>query len=220
MHTTRLAAITETALYPPPVDLQHVRDAYTSMSEPYIALVGDGTNAHEDDVDLIRRHLIGLDGPVLDLGCGPGHWTAFLHSLGADVIGVDLVPEFIAHAQATHPGLDVRQGSMTELDLPDHSVAGVLAWYSTIHLTPSALEGVLIEFRRLLTPGGLLVAGFFESDDVVAEFDHKVVTAYRWPVDVFSSRLASAGFAEVERLRRQMPESPDRRHAAIAARAI
>jgi SAM-dependent methyltransferase len=201
------------------MDLQHVRDAYSSMSEQYIALVGDGTREHEDDVDLVRRHLVGLAGPVLDLGCGPGHWTSYLDSLGTDVIGVDLVPEFIVHAREACPGLDIRQGSMTELDFPDQSVAGVLSWYSTIHLTPSALDGVLIEFRRLLAPGGVLVAGFFDSDDVVAEFDHKVVPAYRWPVDVFSSRLAKAGFAEVERLRRQVPERPDRRYAAIAARA-
>ena len=220
MHSARLAATRGTTFYRPRVDLQHVRDAYSSMSEQYIALVGDGTHAHEDDVELVRRHLVGLAGPVLDLGCGPGHWTSHLHSLGADVIGVDVVPEFVAHARDTNPGLDIRQGSMTELDLPDHSVAGIFSWYSTIHLTPSALDGVLTEFRRLLAPGGVLVAGFFDSDDVVAEFDHKVVTAYRWPVHVFSSRLARAGFAEAERLRRQVPGSPDRRHAAIAARAI
>lgn len=189
------------------------------MSEQYIALVGDGSQEHEADFDLVRRHLAGLAGPVLDLGCGPGRWTSYLDSLGADVIGVDMVPGFIAHAGVTHPGLDIRQGSMTELDFLDHCVAGVLSWYSTIHLTPSALDGVLTEFRRLLAASGVLVVGFFDSDDTVADFGHKVVAAYRWPADVFSARLASAGFAEVERLRRQMPERPDRRYAAIAARA-
>ena len=41
------------------------------------------------------QHLLGLDGRVLDLGCGPGHWSAFLHARGADVTGVDQVPEFV-----------------------------------------------------------------------------------------------------------------------------
>ncbi len=206
--------------YRPKMDLQAVRDAYTSMSAQYIGLVGDGSQEHEDDLDLVGRHLAGLAGPVLDLGCGPGQWTSYLHSLGADVTGVDMVPEFVAHARANHPGLDIRQGSMTELDIPDHAVAGILSWYSTIHLTPSALDGVLTEFRRLLAPSGVLVAGFFDSDDAVAKFDHKVIAAYRWPADSFSDRLAAAGFAEVERLRRQVPERPDRRYATIAARAI
>ena len=194
------------------------------MSAQYIGLVGDGSQEHEADVALVGRHLAGLAGPELDLGCGPGQWTSYLHLLGADVTGVDMVPEFVAHARAraraNHPGLDIRQGSMTELDFPEHAVAGILSWYSTIHLTPSALDGVLTEFRRLLAPSGVLVAGFFDSDDGVAKFDHKVIAAYRWPADVFSGRLAAAGFAEIERLKRQVPERPDRRFAAIAARAI
>ena len=85
---------------------------------------------------------------------------------------------------------------------------------------------MLVVFRQLLQCSGVLVVGFFDSDDDVARFDHKVVTAYRWPVDIFSEHLAQAGFIEVQRLQRQCPkrqrqcpESPDRKYAAIAARA-
>ena len=188
------------------------------MSQQYISMFDDGTwQDHEDDTALVRRYLTGLTGPVLDLGCGPGHWTAYLHSLGADVTGVDMVPEFIAHARADHPGSTFRLGSMTELDLPDHSVAGILAWYSTIHLPPPELDRVLTEFRRLLAPSGVLVIGFVDSDDDVAAFDHKVITAYRWPVDVLAGHLSAAGFVELQRRLHQVPERPDRKYAAIAA---
>ncbi|GAA1894050.1 class I SAM-dependent methyltransferase [Asanoa iriomotensis] len=198
---------------------QRVRDAYSSVSEQYIALFDGDWESHVDDTALVRRHLAGLDGPVLDLGCGPGHWTAYLYSLGADVTGIDLVPDFIDHARATFPGPEFRLGSMTELNISDHSVAGILSWYSTIHLPPPELDRVLTEFRRILTPSGSVVIGFFDSDDEVAEFDHKVLTAYRWPVDELSARLARAGFVELERLQQQFPERPDRKYAAIAARA-
>lgn len=199
---------------------QPVRDAYSSLAEQYIGVFGDGSQEHDADVDLVRRHLAGLTGPVLDLGCGPGQWTSYLHSLGADVTGVEMVPEFVAHARENHPEVEFRQGSMTELSIPDHCVAGILSWYSTIHLAPSQLDTALAEFRRLLEPSGVLVAGFFDSDDGVAEFDHKVLPAYRWPVDVFSERLAQAGFVELERLREQFPERPDRMYGSIAARAV
>jgi len=195
-----------------------VRNAYSSRAEQYIALIGADWTTDDDDAALVRQHLTGLPGPVLDLGCGPGHWTGYLHALGADVTGVDLVPEFIAHAQATHPGPDFRLGSMNELDAPEHSVSGILAWYSTIHLPPPELDRMLAEFRRLLTPSGVLVVGFFDSDDDVAAFDHKVFTAYRWPVDVFAEHLAQAGFHEVQRLQQRFPQRPDRAYAAIAAR--
>lgn len=108
---------------------------------------------------------------------------------------------------------------MTELDIPEHSVTGILAWYSMIHLAPTELDRVLAEFRRLLTSTGMLVVGLFDSDDGVAGFDHKVITAYRWPVDVFTQHLAKAGFTEVQRLQRQSPDRPDRKYAAVAARA-
>jgi SAM-dependent methyltransferase len=196
-----------------------VRDAYSSVSEEYIGLFDGSWQDREADTALVRRHLTGLPGPVLDLGCGPGHWTAYLHSRGADVTGVDVVPEFIAHARATHPGPDFQLGSMTELHVGDHAVAGILAWYSTIHLPPPELDRALAEFRRLLAPGGVLVAGFFDSDDDVAAFDHKVITAYRWPVDVLVEHLSAAGFVELERRRHQVPERPDRKYAAVAVRA-
>lgn len=199
------------------VSSQAVRDAYSSMAEQYIGLF-DGGWANEDEIALIRRYLTGLSGPVLDLGCGPGYWTAYLHSLGVDVTGIDMVPEFIAHARANHPGPSFRLSSMTDLEAPEHSVAGILAWYSTIHLPPAGLERMLAEFRRLLNSSGRLVIGFFDSADDVAEFDHKVITAYRWPADVFAEYLAAAGFTEVQRLRHRFPERPDRAYAAIAAR--
>ncbi|MFI5842998.1 class I SAM-dependent methyltransferase [Catenuloplanes sp. NPDC051500] len=196
---------------------QPVRDAYSSLSQQYIDLFDGDWQTFEDETALVRDHLVGVDGRVLDLGCGPGHWTAYLHAHGADVTGVDLVPEFVAYARESFPGPEFRLGSMTELGLPDRSVAGILSWYSTIHLPPEELDEVLAEFQRMLTPAGRLVIGFFDSDDTVAAFDHAVHTAYRWPVDEFSARLVGAGFIELRRLRQRFPDRPDRRYAAIAA---
>lgn len=196
-----------------------VRDAYSSKAQQYISLSAGCWPDDEEDTALVRHHLTGLSGTVLDLGCGPGHWTARLQSWGVEVTGVDMVPEFVAHARATHPGSEFRLGLMTELDAADSSVAGLLSWYSTIHLPPAELAGVLTEFRRVLAPGGVLVAGFFDSEDDVAEFDHKVVRAYRWPVDIFAEQLAAAGFVELQRRQHQVADPADRRYAAIAARA-
>jgi SAM-dependent methyltransferase len=201
------------------MELTEVRRAYSSMSEQYIGLFDGDFQPHEADTAVVRRHLSGLPGPVLDLGCGPGHWTGYLHSLGADVTGVDMVPEFITHAQANHPGPEFRIGSMTSADAPEHAAAGILSWYSTIHLPPEELDGVLAAFRRLLAPSGVLVVGFFDSDDGVVAFDHAVVTAYRWPVAIFAERLETAGFAESERLQYLSADRSDRKYAAIAARA-
>jgi ubiquinone/menaquinone biosynthesis C-methylase UbiE len=197
------------------VNVEQVRDAYTSVAALYIELFGTSQQVHGDDLAFIERHLSSQPGTVLDLGCGPGHITDYLRSLGVDAMGIDMVPEFIAHAKAAHPHGRYQRGSMKSLDVENHSIAGILAWYSLIHLPPQDLDDVLAEFRRVMTPAGTLVVGFFDGDEV-ATFDHKVVTAYRWPVDEFSARLTRAGFTEVERQQRPS-DGTHRPHAAIAA---
>ena len=197
-----------------------MREAYSSNSRQYIDLFDGDWDAHEVDAAFIRRHLGQRQGPVLDLGCGPGYWAAYLHALGIEVTGIDLVPEFISHARARHPGPDFRLGSMTDVDGPERSAAGVLSWYSTIHVPPAELGAVLAGFRQRLAPSGVLVLGFFASDDEVTAFDHAVLTAYRWPADLLVQRLAQAGLAQVERIERQVADRPDRKYAAIAAQAV
>lgn len=181
--------------------MERVRQAYGAIAEQYIDLFGRSDDVHMDDLAFIARHLSIRPGTVIDVGCGPGHLTAYLRSLDVDATGIDLVPSFIDHARAAHPDGRYEIGSLHQLPVGDGSVAGILAWFSLIHVPPSDLDGVLAELRRTMVTGGALVAGFFEGDEVIA-FDHKVVTAYDWPVDELATRLARAGFTEVERQRR------------------
>jgi SAM-dependent methyltransferase len=199
--------------------LDPVEQAYGAVAEQYIELIGR-TPMPADDLALIARHLSIRPGAVLDVGCGPGHLTAHLRALEVDAFGLDPVRAFIDHARVAHPTGRYGLGSMHRLPVPDGSVAGVLAWYSLIHLPPDDLDGALLELRRAMAPAGRLVTGFFDGDEAVA-FEHRVVTAYYWPVDVVAERLRRAGFAEIERLRRPGVAEPGRRpHAAIAAVAI
>jgi SAM-dependent methyltransferase len=99
-------------------------------------------------------------GPVADVGCGPGHVTADLHDLGVDAFGIDLSPRMIEQARREHPDLRFEVASMTELPLADDSVAGLLAWWSLIHIPDEAIALVLRHFRRALRPGGPLLIGW------------------------------------------------------------
>ncbi|MFC1437138.1 class I SAM-dependent methyltransferase [Streptacidiphilus sp. N1-10] len=104
-------------------------------------------------------------GPVADLGCGPGRIAAHLRELGLDTLGIDLSPAMIAVARRDHPGLRFEVGSMTDLDLADASMAGLVAWYSLIHIPDDEISSVLTHFRRVLRPGGPMLLGFHVGDE-------------------------------------------------------
>ena len=104
-------------------------------------------------------------GPVADVGCGPGYVASYLHDAGVDAFGIDLSPEMIAIARRDHPDLRFEVGTMTDLDLADASVAGIVAFWSVIHVPDSAIPGVFDEFRRVLRPQGLLLVGFHVGDE-------------------------------------------------------
>lgn len=106
-------------------------------------------------------------GPVADVGCGPGHVTRYLHDLGVDAFGIDLSPEMVELARRDHPGLRFEVGSMTDLGLPDDSVAGVLAFWSVIHVPDPVVPTVFAQFRRVLRPGGPLLVGFHVGDRTI-----------------------------------------------------
>jgi SAM-dependent methyltransferase len=112
--------------------------------------------------DLIRS---AGGGPVADVGCGPGRVTAHLHELGIDAFGIDLSPAMIDVARGDHPDLRFEVGSMTDLDLADASVAGLIAFWSLIHVPDDAVPTVFGHFRRALRPGGPLLLGFHVGDE-------------------------------------------------------
>jgi SAM-dependent methyltransferase len=191
-----------------------VRRSYAARAAEYTELLGAVDLLAPQDRELIAGWGAGLGGPVLDVGCGPGHWTAFLGDLGLDVEGVDLVPEFVDGARRRFPGVPFRVGSLRDLGVPDGSLAGILAWYSVIHTPPEQVPAVLAGFARALRPGGSLLIGVVEGP-VLEPFDHQVVRAWFWPVEAMRDALAEAGFEVAETHTRTDPGA--RPHAAFVA---
>ena len=102
---------------------------------------------------------------VLDVGCGTGTLAiAAKRRVGASgtVHGIDAAPEMIeqARAKAAKAGADVRfQPAVVEaLPLPDASVDVVLSTLMLHHLPRAAREQCAREIRRVLKPGGRVLA--------------------------------------------------------------
>ncbi|TKV27417.1 class I SAM-dependent methyltransferase [Arthrobacter sp. NamB2] len=195
--------------------MNKVSGAYSSRAAEYSDLFGSMGAVHPSDRQLVSAWAAGIEGRVIDAGCGPGQWTNFLAQQGHDARGVDLVPEFIERARHTYPDVPFEVGSLDTLDVDTGTVGAILSWYSLIHHEPTKIRVPLQEFNRALRPGGVLLIGFFEGP-AIEEFAHTVAPAYRWPVHHLSEKLISAGFDIIEAHTR--PTTGRRPHAAIIAR--
>ncbi|MFD5215895.1 class I SAM-dependent DNA methyltransferase [Microbacterium sp. NPDC058345] len=192
--------------------------AYDARAAEYIALVGEVDQLATQDREQIGAWADTVSGRMLDAGCGPGLWTRYLHDRGHDVLGVDLSERFVAHARAQHPHLELVHGSFAELPLPDAALGGILAWYSLIHTPPRELPATLVEFARVLAPGGTILLGFFDGAPR-EPFAHAVTTAYFWSPDALAELLEQAGFTvtATERRPRTPGEVSSRPHASVTA---
>ncbi|QEV18792.1 class I SAM-dependent DNA methyltransferase [Streptomyces alboniger] len=197
--------------------LTATREAYDAIAPTYAELFRDSLRDSPLDRAMLGAFAeavrTGGGGQVADLGCGPGHVTAYLGELGLTAFGVDASPAMIELAREAWPGLRFDVGSMTALDIADGALSGVLSRWSVIHTPPEELPAVLAEFHRVMAPGGHLLLGFWASDDPAHPtrvFDHAVAPAYCWAPDHLAAMLRESGLPEVARMTRA-PQPTDRR---------
>jgi SAM-dependent methyltransferase len=188
--------------------LTETRNGWDGFAEEYAELFRDQLAPRIWDrallsgfAELVRA----APGPVLEVGSGPGEVTAYLHGLGLDISGIDLSPAMVAVARRDHPQVRYEVGSMTELDLPDASLAGLVAWYSVINLPDEALPGVLAGFRRVLAPGAPVILAFQVGDQVRVRKD---ISFHRRRPEAVAALLAEAGLELVLQTVRAPTEPP------------
>jgi uncharacterized protein YceH (UPF0502 family) len=106
--------------------------------------------------------------PIVEVGSGPGHVTAYLADRGADVTGIDFAPEMVAEARRRFPEQSFEVGDLRRLGRPPTSSgwAAVLAWYSLIHLAAAELPDAVGALVRPLDPGGWLVLGLHSGAEI------------------------------------------------------
>ena len=203
--------------------LTETRAAYDTVAVDYARLIPDVLEGPLDRGMLAAfAELVGPGRPVREGGCGTGRITAHLRGLGLDISGIDLSPGMLEVARRNYPELRFEVGSMTALDVPDASLAGLVAWYSIIHLPPELLPGVFAEFRRVLAPGGHLLVAVKAGDERIRleqAYGHTVSYDVYWlPPDRLAEQLTAAGLAVHATLVREAEELDRGPQAFLLAR--
>jgi len=140
--------------------LTATRTSYDRVAEAYAEHFQDELATKPVELAMLGLFASVVDGPVLEVGCGTGLETTELVKLGVNVSGLDLSPGMLEVARQRLPNVRFEVGSMLELPHADNTFAGVLAWYSTIHVPDELLPTALAELARVVRPGGYLSLAF------------------------------------------------------------
>jgi ubiquinone/menaquinone biosynthesis C-methylase UbiE len=202
-------------------DLGDVRHAYDTMAGVYHQYLPDLRAEQPVDRALITafaEHVHAFDPPtVLDAGCGTGRLIHTLQACGLAVTGIDLSPGMIDVARSVHPEILFHVADLAHLPNDSDTFAGVIAWYSLIHIPPQDLADSLTEIARVLKPGGFFLTGF-QAGAGTRILHHgsgegSSYEAYLWTVDEMAQALAQVGLDPLARCTRAaQPDSYDAGH--------
>jgi SAM-dependent methyltransferase len=207
-----------------PPYLRTTREAYDTVAAEYAEHFRGELDRKPQDKAILGAfaELVRANGPVLDVGCGPGDALAHLRTRGVKVFGVDLSPGMVDVARWANPGVRIDVGSMTALDRPDGALGGLVAWYSIIHIPPEELPAVFAEFHRVLVPRGHLLLAFQVGDEPLhfdEAFGHAVDLDFRrLRPDRVADVLADAGFDVLARTVREPVGAETAEQAFVVAR--
>ncbi len=185
-------------------DRRAIRRSYDAVAEVYDAAIGDELAAKPLDRALLAAladHCVG--GVVADLGCGPGHVAAHLAARGARVVGLDLSPAMCTLARRR--SVPAAAGDVLAVPLADSCLAGIVCWYTLIHLERHERVVAYQEMARVLRVGGWALVAFHTADTDARPGDARHLTNW-WdrPVELtfrFLDPDAEIAAAEREGLR-------------------
>lgn len=192
-----------------------LRDSYDAVASEYVEHLFTELEKKPLDRHLLNRFAEEVRGRGLvgDFGCGPGHVARYLHEQGVEVLGIDLSPEMIRQATQLNPGIEFKVGDLLALDLPDRSLAGIVAFYSVIHFEPRELDLAFREMRRVLTSDGVLLLAFHVGTEVIhldELWGQTVSLDFRFlvPREIVAA-LQTAGFQVTESVEREPYEGAE-----------
>jgi O-antigen chain-terminating methyltransferase len=140
-----------------PIDESRLSDALNDVQP---VLLESFRGSDEEIRHRLDRYLPNLQAaaPVLDLGCGRGELLLLLREAGVEATGIEGDAALVQ--AAARRGLKVIRGDVLEIlrGQETNSQGAITAIHLFEHLTPATLVAVLAEVRRVLRPGGLLIA--------------------------------------------------------------
>ncbi|MDR3270059.1 MAG: class I SAM-dependent methyltransferase [Peptococcaceae bacterium] len=179
--------------------------AYNYLAESYTK-----EWAKKPDVELAEAFikLLPTNAHILDIGCGPGHYSLYFHERGFIVDGVDFSENMVSIAKAICKDININIQDMRCLNFEEDAFDALWVCSSFVHIHKEEAIAVLTEFKRILKKQGVL---FINA--IIGDSDYRLETEdeiggtfkgdgryFQWYPNsrVFEELLDSAGFAANE----------------------
>src|SRR5438552_3858031 len=196
-----------------------IEASYDRVVKRYVDEFFDELERKPFDRQLLHQfaEIVGTQGKVCEIGCGPGQIARYLQDRQVSMCGVDLSEEMVKWARRLSPDISFQRGDMRALEIPDASLAGIVCFYAIIHLKRVDVPRALSEMHRVLKPGGRLLISFHGGEGELHReqwYDLPVsIDICLFEREEMAGNLEAAGF-EVERIVDREPyesEYPTRR---------
>ncbi|MBN1995923.1 methyltransferase domain-containing protein [candidate division KSB1 bacterium] len=169
--------------------------------------------AKKPDLQLADEFITMLNGNrILDVGCGPGHYSSYFIDKGFAVEAIDNSANMLRIAARRDPRIKTRKLDMIELDYGNSEFDGLWVCASLPHIPKENVDSVLKRFRQILKKNGCMLV-----NAIIGHLEHRIETSkemgknyggpgrfFQWyPTTViFKKNLEKAGFQIHSDLRR------------------
>ena len=138
-------------------------------------------------------------GSALDIGCGDGRNSVLLRDAGFETHATEVDEKIVNHLLSQHSGIEFKVGHNSKLPYSDSFFDLIVSWHALYYLDSEhgKIQDNLAEIRRVLKPGGTLIAcipeitNFIYGNSQLERIDEDGLVQYRKIKDYFNQRTGA-----------------------------
>jgi cyclopropane fatty-acyl-phospholipid synthase-like methyltransferase len=162
---------------------ENTRIAHDNIAKDYY-------NSYKDDVtdlEFFDKFLDLMHGKtILDLGCGMGHYSKYMHNHNFTVTGIDFSTSMLEIAKSTNIGIEFINHDICDLSvLNNRKFDGIVIAYVLQHLSKKEVLDLFNSINSHIVDDGYLLLFLRQGDSIVEEIE-PLNTAFKYSINEYS----------------------------------
>lgn len=182
---------------------QLTAETYNSIAQLYRDVFMD-LDLYNETYDVFCSLTDKKNARVLELGCGPGNITRYIHHKRPDLIidAIDVAPDMIRLARESNPGVNFTVMDCRSLDQLTGKYDAIICGFCIPYLSKEDCEKLIRDSAVLLNKGGIIYLSFIGGDYNNSGYEtgkHGTVYLYYHEQNTLLAMLEESGF-EMKRI--------------------